>query len=373
MGLPSRGMNELVDLIREEINAQGPMRFDRFMALALYHLEQGYYARPGPIGRSGDFLTSVSVGPLFGRLLARQFRQMAGLLEEDEFWIIEQGAHDGRLARDILEEWRALSDNSKALRYAIIEPSPAARETQKGLLAGSGRQVLWFERVEDLAEQKPAGVYFSNELVDALPVRLVQHVGGWRERCVINKRPGSFAWAPMEISDDELRAALAELALPDWPNYCTEISLEARRWMRGASACLRRGYIVTIDYGFPASLYYAPFRKEGTLSCYRNHRRGLDVLSAPGEQDVTAHVDFTALAHVGEMAGWTTQGWVDQQHFLTGIVEQENEVVRPAEVRAFQTLTHPDHLGMRFKALVQAKNAPGGLAGLRFARAGQLD
>jgi SAM-dependent MidA family methyltransferase len=366
-------MNALERLIREEIGAQGPMRFDRFMELALYHPEHGYYATPRPLGRTGDFFTSVSVGPLFGRLLVRQFRQMAELLNEDEFWIVEQGAHNGQLARDILEEYRSLPAFPGKLRYLIVERSRAAREAQAQLLSEFGEQVRWVERIEDFAGGKPAGVYFSNELVDAFPVRVIERDAEWKEMRVTCERGGSLGWCSTAILDDELRDAVKELALPELPGYRTEINLEARRWMRETAGFLRRGYILTIDYGHPASLYYAPFRREGTLTCFREHRQGRDVLAEPGRNDITAQVDFTALAHVGEKAGWATLGFVDQQRLLTGIVECESDAVRPADVRAFQTLTHPEHLGSRFKALVQGKDAPASVAGLRFARTGQLD
>ncbi len=367
-------MNALAGLIREEIAVRGPMRFDRFMQLALYHPKHGYYGRPRPIGRTGDFYTSVSVGPLFGRLLARQFQQMAELPGEDEFWVVEQGAHDGQLARDVLEELGRVPRSAVRWRYLIIEPSRAAREAQATVLSEFSGQVRWLERLEDFAETKPAGVYFSNELVDALPVRLIERTpSGWCERCVGLEGKDSFAWTLTPIVDDELRDAMAERSLPDVPGYQTEIHLEARRWMRAVAGFLRRGYIATIDYGYPAALYDAPFRQAGTLSCYREHHRGGDVLADPGEQDITAHVELTSLARAGEKAGWTTLGLVDQQRFLTGIVGQDSGVISPAEVRALQTLTHPEHLGSRFKVLIQAKDAPSDLAGLRFARGRQLD
>ena len=149
--------------------------------------------------------------------------------------------------------------------------------------------------------------------------------------------------------------------------------------MRGVAGLLRRGYVLTIDYGYPASLYYAPFRSDGTLTCFRKHRSDDEVLRGPGEQDLTAHVDFTALMRTGESAGLETLGFVDQQRFFTGVAHDElsGAVVYPdglsQQLRGWQTLTHPEHMGTRFHVLVQAKNAPGDLDGLRFARAGGWD
>jgi len=370
-------MNALEQLVRNEIRERGPMRFDRFMELALYHPEYGYYGRARPIGRSGDFFTSVSVGPLFGRLLAWQFRQMAELLGEREFWIVEQGANDGRLARDILEECRHAPEFLRKLRYLIVEPSLARRDAQAMLLEGFTKRIKWLDRLENWDGRKPAGVFFCNELVDALPVRLIEaRNDDWLERCVtVDER--DLTWTVNE-ADAELRLAIGALPLVPIDGFRTEIGLAARSWANQAAGFLRRGYRLTVDYGFPASAYYAPFRRDGTLTRYRQHRRGDDVLHAPGEQDITAHVDFTALARAGENAGLETLGLVDQMHFLVGIVQDHVErggrsVDLGSDVQAWQTLTHPEHLGERFKVLIQARDAPAGLSGLRFNRGGQLD
>jgi SAM-dependent MidA family methyltransferase len=371
-------MNALEQLVREEILTRGPMRFDRFMELALYHPEHGYYAQARPIGRTGDFFTSVSVGPLFGRLLAWQFRQMAELLDEPEFWIVEQGAHDGRLARDILEEGRHTSEFWDKLRYLIVEPSSARREEQARLLADFGPRVRWLDRLEAWKGEKPAGGFFSNELADALPVRLIEGAGGdWHERRVGLDSEQGLNWT-LADADAELRLAIGALPLVPMDGFRTEIGLAARAWASQTARFLRRGYRLTIDYGFPASAYYAPFRRDGTLTCYRQHRRGDDVLDAPGEQDITAHVDFTALARAGERAGLETLGLVDQMHFLIGIVKEHVErggrsVDLGPDVKAWQTLTHPSYLGERFKVLVQGRDAPAAVSGLHFGRGGQLD
>ena len=369
-------MSALPDLIRDEIAAQGPMRFDRFMELALYHPAHGYYARADRrIGRTGDFYTSVSVGPLFGRLLARQFEQMAERLDDaGPFWIVEQGGHDGQLAADILG---ALRERAAGLfsrvRYAIVEPVEAARARQRETLKSFAASVQWFASLEELSGARPSGVFFSNELVDALPVRVVRRVGDqWRERCVIAEGRG-FAWCEERIADEPLRAAT--VALPPIDGYTTEVHLAARAWMGDVARTLARGYVLTIDYGHAASLYYAPFRQQGTLTAYREHRRSRDVLADPGDQDLTAHVNFTALVRAGEAAGLAPLAWLDQQHFLMGIAHDELAGTAPARlglaenVAAWQTLIHPSHLGVSFHALIQAKDAPTApLDGLRFAR-----
>jgi SAM-dependent MidA family methyltransferase len=376
-----KAVNPLESIIRDEIHARGPMRFDRFMELALYHHEHGYYTRPPAIGSEGDFYTSVSVGALFGQLLARQARQMAQLLNEPEFWIIEQGAHDGQMALDLLSSLRATDPVFFAtLRYAIVEPSPAGREAQKRKLATFGAQVRWLESLADWTGPAPCGLFLSNELIDAFPVRVIERgATDWNERCVTVDDRDVLDWCLVPIVDAALRDAMAELPLPEVETYRTEICPASRAWMRGVAGFLRRGYVLTLDYGYPASLYYAPFRMDGTLTCFHKHRSGDEVLRGPGEQDLTAHADFTALARAGAAAGLETLALVDQQRFFTGVAEDElsGAAVYPGgllqQSRAWQTLTHPEHMGTRFHVLVQAKDAPRGLNGLRFARPGGWD
>ena len=377
-------MSPLEEMIRAEIRANGPMRFDRFMEMALYHPGMGYYAKnsgPSPIGKSGDFYTSVSAGPLFGRLLARQFLQMWHLLgKPDPFWIIEQGAHDGQLACDILEWCRAETpDFFQAIHYAIVQSAGTLSALQKSapdtaLLS----RMSWFENLAALAAEKPVGVFFSNELVDAFPVHAITFRSErWLEQYV-DLQDNALCWKDQPIRDAGLRDAIDALAPPEIEGYVTEINLRARGWIAEVADALHHGYVLTIDYGYPASLYYAPFRIGGTLTAYVKHHAVDEVLAEPGMRDITAHVDFTALAHAGENAGLATLGFLDQQHFLMGIAHDEligSEGPRAkiqGDVLAWNTLTHPDHLGSKFFALLQGKDAPAGLDGLRFARPGGL-
>jgi SAM-dependent MidA family methyltransferase len=371
-------------MIRDEIRARGPMRFDRYMELALHHPAHGYYAAGRPIGREGDFFTSVSVGPLFGQLLARQARQMWRALDcPRPFWIIEQGTHDGQLALDILESCRSGPDDFlAAVRYGIIEPSSSARKLQERRVtkAKLGERVCWMRDLREVRREKPIGIFLSNELVDAFPVHLIHRsADAWMERCVEVDDEGSLSWTDVSIQDEKLGEAIRGLPLPEIEGYVTEINLTARDWMQEVAKVFERGYVLTIDYGFPASLYYAPFRSGGTLTTYQDHRRDDDVLHSPGKRDITAHVDFTALVRAGESGGLTTLGLIDQQRFLMGVAQSELSGAEkyengiPSQLRAWNTLTHPEHLGSRFQVLAQAKNAPGTLDGLRFARPGGLD
>lgn len=378
-------MTKLEEIIRAEIGTAGPMRFDRFMELALYHPSLGYYTKAdgvSPIGKDGDFYTSVSAGPLFGRLLARQFFQMWELLgKPNPFWIVEQGAHDGQLACDILEWCRAETPEFMgSIRYGIVQASGELRIKQKcapeeGILG----YITWFENLEALAQEQPVGVFFSNELVDAFPVRtIVCRSGKWLEQRVTTDGAHTFDWIEVPINDEELARGVNALGLPPMEGYATEINFHALIWIEAVAHAMKRGYVLTIDYGYPAAVYYAPYRTAGTLTAYVKHHAVDDVLAEPGMRDLTAHVDFTALAQAGEKAGLSTLGFIDQQRFLMGVAHDELSETKGPKVKikesltAWNTLTHPDHLGATFFALVQAKNAPATLDGLRFARPGGL-
>ena len=291
-------MTPVEEIIHAEIRAAGPMRFDRFMELALYHPGAGYYAKttgPSQIGRSGDFYTSVSAGPLFGALLARQFLQMWDLLgNPNPFWIIEQGAHDGQLACDILAWCRTETPTMfEAIHYGIVQSTGTLSMRQKcAPEADLLSRMTWFENLAALAAEQPVGVFFSNELVDAFPVRAITFRSErWLEEHV-ELVGDTLRWTDRPIKDRELREAIEDLALPEIEGYITEINLRARHWIKDVAQALARGYVLTIDYGYPASLYYAPFRIGGTLTAYVKHHAVDDVLAEPGMRDITAPCRF---------------------------------------------------------------------------------
>lgn len=300
--------------------------------------------------------------------------------EPDKCWIVEQGAHDGRLACDILEWCRAEAPVFfEAIHYAIVQAAGAMRIKQEsGPEADFLSRITWFEDLGALAAAKPAGVFFSNELVDAFPVRsITRRAGAWLEQHV-GIENGALCWIDLPIQDKELLRAIETQELPAIEGYTTEMNLRARAWIGDVARAMQRGYVVTIDYGYPASLYYAPHRTSGTLTAFVKHHAVNDVLAEPGQRDITAHVDFTALARGGEEAGFATLGFLDQQHFLMGIAHDElsgadeRRVGILQNLGAWNTLTHPQHLGATFHALVQAKDAPVEIDGLRFARPGGL-
>jgi SAM-dependent MidA family methyltransferase len=386
------------EIISDEIKKRGPVSFARFMELALYCPDCGYYeVEKDTTGRRGDFFTSVSVGNLFGELLAFQF---SAWLEEipdakRQLQIVEGGAHSGTLARDILswlnERQPKLCDR---LEYVIIEPSARRREWQRESLQQLGNVVRWVACPEELADQGVAGVIFSNEMLDAMPV----HRLGWNAAARqwfewgVALEDEQFVWVPLEIAEAgaslpgdqnpsaqiqssmseeksarrEFRAIIPELPpaleeiLPD--GFVTEVCPAAVGWWKGAASVLRRGRLVTIDYGLAAEEFLSPERRGGTLRAYCGHHLSAEVLLNPGEQDLTAHVNFTRIQSAGECIGLRTEQITTQEKFLTRIAERfcrehpHSLLSDPGRVRQFQTLTHPEHLGSRFRVLIQSRD-----------------
>jgi SAM-dependent MidA family methyltransferase len=361
-------MNALAELIRQDIAREGCISFARFMELALYCPTLGYYERtPDSVGRSGDFYTNVSVGRVFGELLARQFAQ--GRDDEEPFQLVEAGAHQGQLAGDILE-WmrRGRPDLWERLEYWIIEPSLRRRAWQEATLEQFAGRVRWFAGWEALP-QRVRGVIFSNELLDAFPVErftwdakarawFTQGVG-WDGTRFVWRR---FAGALRNLREELARQSIfptpeLEAVLPE--GFTLDLSPAAVSWWAGAAQQLQTGQLVTIDYGLAAGELLRPERAHGTLRAYFRHQVSGDVLSRVGEQDLTAQVNFTALERTAVEAGLVTVGLFSQGEFLTRLAVTGPEGARArdewgaAAVRQFQTLIHPEHLGRSFRVLVQ--------------------
>jgi len=366
----------LVEHIRETIRCDGPVTFAWFMEQALYHPQHGYYSSGRcTIGRHGDYFTSVSVGPLFGRLLAAQFMEMwEALGRSDDFSLVEQGAHGGELACDVLSAAKAHhSDFYRALRYLVVEPFPILEDRQRAALARHREKVTWRK---SLAHLEPfQGVHFSNELIDAMPVNVVKWTGcEWVERQVAESN-GRFGFLDLPPSDDIVAGRLRDLPSPLPSDYQTELNLAVPTWIDSLAGKLSRGFVVAIDYGFPRDEYYAPQRTAGTLRAYANHHVVPSPLTHVGHADITSHVEWTSLVESAEASGLAVSGFADQHHFITGLLTgplgQEFTSSNDAKTkRALQTLLHPGFLGMKFQFLVLAKNvgASPSLSGLRFAR-----
>ena len=375
--------------IAKEIASRGAISFARFMELALYCPVCGYYEKEeDTIGRRGDYYTSVSVGSLFGELLAFQFAEWLGAKAQpgaglapgepsaEPVEIVEAGAHRGELARDILTWMRRQRQGLfQRLTYWIVEPSDRRRQWQETTLADFGGKVRCAKGLSQLASE-PAGhlasvhrIVFANELLDALPV----HRLGWDAKARtwfewgVTLQEGRFVWTPLsgEASSLTRHASLATLSpqletvLPD--SFTIEVCPAAEEWWRLAGSVVPRGRLLTIDYGHTTEQLLAPERKEGTLRAYRRHQLSGDVLADPGEQDITAHVNFSAVQAAGESAGLQTEAFVTQEQFLTHIATRVWEAEgsfggwTAQHTRQFQTLTHPEHLGRAFRVLIQGR------------------
>ena len=362
----------LVELIRDAIRREGLVTFAWFMEQALYHPEFGYYSSGQcQIGRRGDYFTNVSVGPFFGRLLAGQVAEMWEVLgRPGDFLIVEQGAHHGDFAMDVLNAARGRTpDFFSAVRYCIIEPFPVLQQRQAETLLDFSGKVTWERSVGDL--EPFCGVHFSNELLDAMPVHLIARedaAAEWQERFV-TEGPGGFVFVSKPIGDENLRRHLGKIPRPT-ARYETEVNLAGLAWIEGVARKLDRGFVLAVDYGYPRDLFYAAERTTGTLQCYAGHRTFSSPLREIGQTDISAHVDWTSLAERAEKCGLTLTGFADQYHFITGLLSRLiQDGIEPGSRRALQALIHPEFLGTRFQYLALGKNAPADpLAGFTFAR-----
>jgi SAM-dependent MidA family methyltransferase len=343
------------------------MTFADFMALALYEPGIGYYARADQrSGRAGDFFTSVDVGPLFGEMLAAQLAEMWRLVDQpDAFDLVEAGAGNGRLSRDILDAASRDPEFYGATRLHLVERSPSARAAQLERLGPHA------PRLVSSGESLPSircGVVFSNELLDALPVHVVvMREDGLREiyvalegdRLVEREGPPSTERIPHYF---EIVGAQLE------PGWRAEVNLAAMDWIEDASRSVYRGFLLLIDYGHEARDLFSPAHATGTLRTYRRHVSADDGqkqpwLHEPGMCDITSHVDFTAIREAAQASGWTVVALLDQMYFLLGLGLAENvarDTGDPAgdlgRRLAFKTLMLPGGLGSTHKVMVLGKH-----------------
>ena len=368
----------LFPLIVERIREDGPLTVAAFMELALYHPAGGYYATAAQrSGRSGDFYTSVDVGPLFGELLSGFVRvamqAWRGLgPSAPPFTLCEVGAGNGRLARDLLDALEIDAPDCHAdVSLALVERSAAARAGQAATLGRHAPRLAWSA---DGWPGRVDGLILANELLDAMPVhRVTMTRGGLRELYVdldrdrLVLREGALSTPRLAAYFDEVGVALARGGVAD-------VSLAAIDWLRTAAGALGRGWIVLIDYGHEAAQLYTGPHAEGTLRSYRRHivdgaARGLDAsppwLCDPGTQDLTAHVDFTALQRTARAVGLEVLGFADQTHFLVGLGLAERLAgatgTSLSDVKrrlAAQALVSPEGLGGSHRVLVLGRDAP---------------
>lgn len=348
--------------ITTELQAQGLLTFRQFMQLALYHPEEGYYRRREPIGARGDYLTSPVLHPLFGAVLRRQLAELwTALNRPAEFAVIEVGAGSGALARAILGV--SNDEFASALRYVIVEPERRLQDVQARTLGSLAGAVRWREAP---AAAAPAawGCVLSNELIDSFPVHRVAVRDGRLREIWVGMECGRFSDVEGDLSTPELTAYFARLGLLPGDGCTAEVNLDALAWQREAAAAIDRGFVLTLDYGYPARQLYAPWRRQGTLLCYAQHTVHTDPYLRIGQQDLTSHVDFTSFAAAGEANGLQTLGFTTQQRWLSALGIAEALQGGPdaigfeeylARRRAVADLLNPEGLG-RVRVLLQGKH-----------------
>lgn len=353
----SRALSELIQ--SEVETAGGWISFERYMALALYAPGLGYYAAGlEKLGEGGDFVTAPEISPLFGRCIARQISQV---LQHTGGDVLELGAGSGKLAVDVLQALEALGCLPE--RYCILDVSQNLRKRQQELIKSCldmriSQKVVWIDALPDHF----SGVVLGNEVLDALPVHLVvQTSAGLCERGLA-LHAGELVWADSPLQDGALKAAATALNLPN--GYLTEISLAAQALVGSLVAMLDQGVVLLADYGFPRREYYHPQREQGTLMCHYRHQAHADPLLYPGLQDITAHVDFTAVTEVAVENGAQLLGYANQAAFLIacGItdllaqVSPEDTAAYMRQVAAAQKLLSPAEMGELFKVIAFGKH-----------------
>lgn len=352
------------------IQREGPITFAAFMEAALYDPEHGYYASGrARIGAGGDFHTAVSVGPLFGALLARQFIQMWELLGHPQEWsLVEQGAFDGQLAEDVLTALQNFSPACfDATTLHVVEPLALLQERQTSKLSQFKDHVVWHRDLESLPSF--CGVHYSNELLDAFPVHRLRFTSeGWRELRV-DTSGKTLVWVETEITDDAVKGATRHLCDREAGAF-GEVCVGYAPHLKAVGAKLKNGWMLALDYGMSGVELALPIRRDGTISSYREQRRMENLLANPGEQDLTAHVNFSTLAIQAVETGWTLEGYTEQNRFFTGLAPHHFRDATAAltredqrELLAFRTLTHPQLMGFQFKAFCLGRQGETGSAG----------
>jgi SAM-dependent MidA family methyltransferase len=365
-------MNPLGELIAERIRTGGPISFAEYMELSLYHPELGYYARAARrTGRAGDFFTSVDVGPVFGELLAKQFAEMWRILQSDSpipdpaFDLVEGGAGNGRLARDVLDAAaRRDPDFYRAIRLSLIEISASARAAQTDILGPHAallrHSVASLTGLARLSENIH-GVIFANELLDALPTHAVAMTENGLREVFFDYRDGRFVECLRELSTPRIAAYLSRAGVSIRQGWRAEVNLAAEDWMKAAARALAKGFLLIIDYGHEEGELYGASHSSGTLAMFKQHTTDFD-RQEPGTYDITAHVDLSAVGNAAKREGMAVLARLDQTYFTMGLGLDEMmnspQGFEPAALQrrlALKTLMLPGGLGSTHKVLIFGK------------------
>jgi SAM-dependent MidA family methyltransferase len=365
----------LTSRLAERVRAEGPLSFAEYMRACLYDPEFGYYQQIRP--PRSDYYTSVDVHPLFGALIAQQCREMwRALGMPAALHLVEFGAGAGQLARQVLDHAEeALPEFYAALNYVAVEAGVARRHAAEEALARhiDARHCVLDREPPTFIEQ---GIILSNEFVDALPVHRVAQSGGRLCEIFVDNGPDGFREVLGELSEPLIAEYFASQKIALVEGQEAEAGLDACRWIERAGGALRRGFVLTIDYGHESAELYDPRHIRGTILAYENHRCDEEFYRAPGEQDLTAHANFTALRQFGGLAGLEWTGRVSQAHFLLALARADefhileppsaSEVERARARLLFKNLIYPEGMGEIFQVAIQHKGLTGApvLAGL---------
>lgn len=360
-------MTPLEELLAERIRRFGPVTFAEYMRECLYHPVHGYYSQPES-RKFADYYTSVDVSPIFGRLLARQFAEMWERLGRPaEFELVEAAAGTGRLAAQILDFAQAkLPEFYEAVRYVAVERSPARCDQMKSRLATHSDRGRC--RIElEIPHKIPVGCVFSNELLDALPVHRVIRDGGTTQEIFVEHNGKAFSEAILPLSTCAIAEYFSAQQIVLQDGQQAEAGLEACDWIMEVGRRLERGFVLTIDYGHEASDLFDAHHMAGTVLAYANHRASEEFYAGAGQQDLTAHVNFTAVRMWGKQSGLEALGLVSQTAFLLALGQRndfadlyDHRMNGEEKVRArlqLKTLIYPEGMGERFQVMIQGKNA----------------
>lgn len=353
-----------------QIKERGPIPFSQFMEWCLYHPEYGYYqSGEARIGKEGDYYTSPCVHPLFGGMIAKQLYQMGEILRGETFDIVEMGGGRGFLCKDILD-WAEKNVPSffRCVKYHLLETSPYFLKEQKERLWKYEREgrVFWLDpKIFEERKDQIEGCFLSNELVDAFPVHRVVFDQESLKEIYVNQKNGQLEEEWGEPSDPRIFDYFRSMEITLQEGQRAEVNLKALDWMEKVGQFLKKGFVLTIDYGYLAEELYASYRRDGTLLCYHQHRTSSNPYERLGEQDITSHVNFTGLIKKGERMGLHFTGLVPQYRFLIGLgilPEMESlgrELSEFERLRLRLSLKHliePEAgMGEVFKVLIQHK------------------
>jgi len=351
----------LTEIIQQKIEDKGAICFEDFMEMCLYYPELGYYTSPkNKIGKNGDFYTSAYLTPVFGALIGKQLEEMWETLGGTDFTIVEYGAGTGMLCHDILSYLKKNEEMYDQLKYYIIEKSPVMRDIERSHLS---EKVEWLNSIDELTEVN--GCILSNELVDNFAVHQIVMKDELMEVFVTYDNGFTEVLQPAQ---EKLKEYLKELNIELPKDFRSEINLQAINWMEEIASSLNQGYVMTIDYGYLSSELYKPHRSQGTLMCYNNHTVNDNLYDNIGGQDITSHVNFSALMNFGTKSGLNECGFTNQGNFLLSmgfneVIQQMfthgDDVIQAAQKISFLSHTLLVDMGSKFKFLIQEKGMKG--------------